>query len=82
MLVIVYRRPVVHIFNGTYRLSRNVGKHLPTYWRKCFFFYFYPQGNCNLRLKHVISGGSKADQKLPTSEHRTIAAVNKCQLIR
>lgn len=31
MLVIVYRRPVVHIFNGTYRLSRNVGKHLPTY---------------------------------------------------
>jgi hypothetical protein len=31
MLVIVYRRPVDHIFNGTYRLSQNAVKHLPTY---------------------------------------------------
>jgi len=38
MLVIVYRRPVDHIFNGTYRLCRNVGIHLPTYWRKFYFF--------------------------------------------
>jgi hypothetical protein len=31
ILAIVYRRPVDHIFNGTYRLSRNVGRDLLTY---------------------------------------------------